>query len=384
VTPRSKAELETRPLKVVHVIGGGDTGGAMTYLLRLLVALREEGCDARLLCLGDGGLAEEATRRGLPCDVMPMGGPWDARVLPELRGRIAKGRWDVVHTHGMRANLPVRAVARSVRPGLPLFTTVHSDLALDYPHALRARAYVMLDRMSSRGVEGFFCVSKALADGLIVRGIPRDRVHVVYPGIELPAETAAAGDPVVGTIARLVAVKDIGLLLEAVDLLRERVAGLRLVVVGDGPERAALERQAAGLGLGAAVEFRGHLADVWPVLRELQVYVLTSVSEGMPIAVLEAMAAGLPVVAAAVGGLPELIEDGITGFLVSRDTDRAATAQALAGKMESLLADAVARTRMGFAARRHVSESFSPAAAAQKTLRCYTRGIAARRGRAGW
>lgn len=384
MTPRSKAGLETRPLKVVHVIGGGDTGGAMTYLLRLLLALREEGCDARLLCLGDGGLADEATQRDLPCDVLPMRGPWDARVLPELRGRIVKGGWDVVHTHGMRANLPVRAVTRFLRPGPPLFTTIHSDLALDYPRALQARAYVTLDRMSAGGVDGFFCVSKALADRLIARGIPRDRVHVVYAGIELPAETAAAGDPVVGTIARLVAVKDIGLLLEAADLLRERVAGLRLVVVGDGPERTGLERQAAGLGLGDAVQFRGHLADVWPVLRELQVYALTSASEGMPISVLEAMSAGLAVVATAVGGLPELIEEGVTGFLVSRGTGRAATAQALADKIGALLADAEARSRIGLAARRHVGEEFSPGAAARKTLRCYERGIEERRGRGGW
>ena len=95
------------------------------------------------------------------------------------------------------------------------------------------------------------------------------------------------------------------------------------------------------------VEFRGYLADVWPALREFQVYALTSVSEGMPISVLEAMSAGLPVVATAVGGLPELVEEGDTGFLVSRGTDRAATAQALADRMGSLLADAGARTRMG-------------------------------------
>ena len=123
--------------------------------------------------MGDGGLADEATRRDLPCDVLPMAARGTPGCCLSLRGRIAEGGWDVVHTHGMRANLPVRAVARLLRPDPPLFTTVHSDLALDYPHALRARAYVLLDRMSAGGVDGFFCVSRALADGLTARGISR-------------------------------------------------------------------------------------------------------------------------------------------------------------------------------------------------------------------
>ncbi|MBN1629989.1 MAG: glycosyltransferase, partial [Thermoleophilia bacterium] len=97
-------------LRVAHVIGGGDTGGAMTYLLPLVAALRAEGCDARLVCLGGGGLAEEAAARGLPCKVLPMAAAWDPRVLPGLRRALTRGLWDVVHTHGMRANFPVRVL----------------------------------------------------------------------------------------------------------------------------------------------------------------------------------------------------------------------------------------------------------------------------------
>ena len=366
-----------RPLRVAHVIGGGDTGGAMSYLLPLITALRADGCDARLICLGAGGLADAAAEKELPCDVLAMRSPWDVRVLPGLRRRIVTGSWDVVHTHGMRANLPVRALAGVMRRRFALLTTVHSELALDYPGVVQSRMYGFLDRMSAGAVDGFFCVSEDFAAKLVARGIPESRIQVVHPGIEPPDEMATATDPVVGTVARLVAVKDIGLLLSAARLLRERVPGFRLVVAGDGPERAALEREAEGLGLGPVVEFLGTALDVWPVLRRFQVYALTSASEGVPLSVLEAMSVGLPVVATAVGGLPEIISDGVNGYLVGRDS-REIAVERLAERIGALLADPGLRARIGVAARERVMEAFTPAAAAKTTMRCYRRTVAAR------
>jgi len=238
----------------------------MAYVLPLLSALRVQGCDAHVLCLGGGGLAVEAAGRGLPCDILPMGSPWDVRVVPSLRSYLARGGWEVVHAHGMRANLPVRTILRLALSRPALFTTVHSDLALDYAHPLKSRLYVALDRLSAGPVDGFFCVSADLAGRLAARGIPASRIQVVYPGIEPVGQGVPVGGPrataereaaaegsgtaadrigpteVVGTVARLVGVKDVGLLLEAAGLLRARRPALRVIVVGDGPERAALER----------------------------------------------------------------------------------------------------------------------------------------------
>ena len=373
---------------MLHVIGGDDTGGAMSYLLPLLTAMRAQGCDAHLLCLGDGGLAHAASRRGLPCTVLPMSNPWDARVLPALRRHVASGDWQVVHTHGMRANLPARLVLPTVHGRPLLFTSVHSDLVLDYSSAARSQGYAAINRLTRATVDGFCCVSNDLARRLIETGVPRSKIHVVHPGIELPGpsvtrvvasaldSSGGAAGGVVGTVARLVAVKDLGLLLDSVAILEKRVPGARALIVGDGPERHLLERRVAEKGLGGRVEFMGHVRRVWPALARLDVFVMTSEYEGVPISVLEAMAMGLPVVATAVGGVPEAVQEGVTGFLVKRERDRAATAAALAGRTAELLLDTELRERMGEAGRSRVAASFSSEAAGRKMLSVYERVLA--------
>ena len=172
-----------KTLRVLHVIGGDDTGGAMSYVLTLLGALRAEGCDAHLLCLGHGGLARTAAADGLPVEVLPMSHPWDARVLPALRRHLASGGWQVVHTHGMRANLPVRATVPTVSERPLLFTTVHSALNLDYPSATKTLGYQVIERLSRVSVDAFCCVSGDLARGLAGQGVPRSKIYVVYPGV---------------------------------------------------------------------------------------------------------------------------------------------------------------------------------------------------------
>lgn len=379
-------------MRVLHVIGGGDTGGAMAYLLPFLRALRSEGCDARLLCLGGGGLADAAAERGLPCEVLPMGNAWDLSVVPGLRRSLAGGGWQVVHSHGMRANLPVRTTLALTRSRPAVFTTVHSDLALDYANPAKSGIYAVLDRMSARVVDGFCCVSSDLAGRLAARGIEESRIRVVHPGID-PADAPAlglidresAGGPgTVGTVARLVGVKDLGLLLEVADRLRDLSPGARVAIVGDGPERAALERRSEEAGLTGVVEFRGEVRPAWSALQELQVYVLTSISEGVPLSMLEAMWTGLPVVATAVGGIPEVIDNEVSGYLVSRNDDRSRVAAAIAERVSNLLAEPELRTRMGAAGRERIARAFTTTAAARTTLRFYERVLAERSEFGGW
>lgn len=372
----------------------------MSHLLPLVSALRAEGCDAQILCLGAGGLAEAAGKRGLPHSILEMSNPWDPRIMVGLRRRLLSEGWDVVHAHGMRANIPIRACF-PIRRGLPLagrrpllFTTVHSDLALDYASPMKAKAYLALDRMTSVAVDGYFCVCAYLADRLAARGIPRSRIHVVYSGIEQNPDYAdlidgvrssvhagyAGEGEVIGTVARLVDVKDIALLLEAARILGERRDRFRVIIVGDGPERTYLEGQASAAGLTGVVDFRGEVRPVWEALRDFHVYALTSVSEGIPLSIIEAMSVGLPIVATAVGGVPEVIDDGVSGHLVARNADRVAMAAALADRLDALLRDGTARAQMGRAAEERVLRDFSSAATARETMRVYERVDLARSG----
>jgi len=146
--------------------------------------------------------------------------------------------------------------------------------------------------------------------------------YVVYPGVHIkqalshPAATRKRAGIVIGTACRLVPIKGVGHLIRAVTLLRSDFPDVRLEIAGSGPERVALEREVTSLGMDNHVKFLGWQADLMSVLARWDVFALPSLEEGFGIAALEAMAAGLPIVATSVGGIPELIEDGRTGWLV--------------------------------------------------------------------
>ncbi|MHB9148995.1 MAG: glycosyltransferase family 4 protein [Thermoleophilia bacterium] len=380
----------------------------MAHLLPLLSALRRTGCDANLLCLGGGGLARAAAERGLPVEVLPMTTPWDPRVLPALRRRLTGAHWDVIHTHGMRANIPVRlAWGRTAC----LFTTVHSDLRLDYSDPLRRRVFPALDRWTRARVDRIVCVSEDLRRRLLAGGVAEERLLVVHSGVEsdggeggrgpgepfgpgasarsyglYPGITAAVwGDrppppnaPRVGTVARLVEVKDIDLFVEVIARVASVVSDVRAAVVGSGPESERLRALSTSQGMDGVVTFPGDVRPGSAVVREFDVFLLTSVSEGIPMAVLEAMSAGVPVVATDVGGMSEVVQEGVTGSLVSRGSDRDMVAAGLAARILDLLSDSGLRGRMGAAARALVRRDFSADAAARVLLEAYRDCLAAR------
>ena len=436
-------------IRALHIIGGGDTGGAMAHLLPLLSALRRAGCDANLLCLGGGGLARAAAERGLPVEVLPMTTPWDPRVLPALRRRLTGTQWDIVHAHGMRANLPVRLVwdglgrrgptraafrgargaagadgsagltagspaASRAAPRACLFTTVHSDLGLDYSDPLRRRVFPALDRWTRARVDRIVCVSEDLRRALLADGVPEERLLVVRSGVEFdagdgaaeaggPSETGGVPGPTeldpdvaaavwgdrppapgtfrVGTVARLVEVKDLGLFLEVIARVTAVVPDVRAAVVGAGPESERLGALSRSLGLEGVVTFPGEVRPGSAVVREFDVFLLTSTSEGIPMAVLEAMSAGVPVVATDVGGMREVVMEGVTGHLVSRGSaggradrgrpDREVVAAALADRAVALLSDPARRATFGAAAAARVREEFSAEVSAAVLLDAY-------------
>jgi glycosyltransferase involved in cell wall biosynthesis len=342
----------------VLLITLAETGGAQAYVAALAAALTRE-YDVVVAAHGDGYLGEASRRAGaryVPLRHMrralhPL---HDLLALAELIRLLQSERPLVLHANSSKAGVLGRLAAVATRVPVRFFT-VHG-WAFKAHTGRAASAYLWADRMMSALTTTTICVADGERDaGLRARTCRRDRTVVIHNGVPLdvPRRPAGVASPVtLLSVGRLRAPKDFLTLVRAMAALEPGSACLR--IAGDGPDRAAVASEVARLGLGDMVELLGTRSDVPELLAGADVFVLSSDSEGLPMSVLEAMAAGLPVVASAVGGVPEAVRGGETGTLVP-PRDSAALAQALI----RLVADPALRARLGEAGRRRVEREFS-------------------------
>lgn len=266
---------------------------------------------------------------------------------------IRKSRFQIVHLHrgGRVARYLIRLFSNA-----RLIVHLHTTFAESGPNSDVASAV--------RCAERIITVSQAHA-----RQIAKLDPVVLYAGIEVPEpydnHRAARRTIVVGTAARLVNIKAIPDLLHAMALLKPAFPDVELQVAGDGPDRQDLEKQASNLGL--SVRFLGWQKDLASVMRNWDIFAMPSLEEGLPMVALEAMAAGLPVVTTNVGGIPELVEEGKTGWLVP-PSDPAA----LSARLQLLIADPERRRAMGTAGRERARKHFSAARTAAQLDKIYT------------
>ena len=288
----------------------------------------------------------------------PLGGLRAVRRgLRALLDRVPAG---VIHVH---AAPELAVLTRTVHRSIPVVLTTHG-----FAVANPAANYRLAARLCRLGrVNRVISVSRWEADMLGRGGLAPGRVRVVHNGIPDPQQPAVdwraqlgwpAGAPVVGAVGRLEPVKGFHLLLEALAELQEPPGPAwslppRLVVVGDGSQRAELERRAGAPDLAGRVHFAGYREDAWRAPGGFDVLVMPSLQEAFPLACLEAMAAGRPVIASRVGGLPEMVEDGRTGLLVPPGD-----ARAVAEALRRMLPDPAAARRMGAAARARFLDQF--------------------------
>ena len=366
------AGLAWRQLKIVHVVLSMDVGGLEQVVLDLVREGRLAGHHVTVLCVERPGvLAEQAEMAGadLLCLHKGPGVRWGTG--QRARMVLEKLRPDVVHTHQIGALFYVGSAAK--KSGVPV--VVHTEHGKHFPGRFRTRC---LSRWAVRSADRFFCVSKDIANGIERwRIAPKDKVRVVANGIDLdrfqnqvasqklrgslgiPAEA-----PVIGTIGRLTEIKRQDLLIRAFLRLRNTFPAAHLLLVGDGNLRRELESLAAQLNLTNAVHFAGYQSKPELYLGAMNVFALTSRSEGMPLVVLEAWAAGVPIIASRVGGLPEMIDEGKTGLLFeSGDED------ALARGLGRLLSEADLTRQLVDNGTRRVETEFS----ARRMVEAYQR-----------
>lgn len=344
-------------MRVLQVMASGARGGGAVHLRGLVAALRELGVESRVAVSRDGPLGEELRERGFEViDLALMGSRLDPRSVVALARLARRGDVDLVHYHGTRAAFFGAAARRLAMITTPAVYTAHG-LAYRKPLGWAARrAFELSEAAACRGATCVISVSGRDLEDLVGRGyLRRERGFHVPNALELERFAATdAGvararlglDPgrfVVGTVSRLVPQKSVHDLVEAMTHVRDAT----LVVIGDGPLRRELEELAAARQLD--VRFLGGRDDVPQVLAALDVFALSSRWEGEPIALLEALAAGLPCVATRTEGALEVLEGCAAGVLVPIGEPRA-----LGVELEALRCEPERRRTMAAQARRAV------------------------------
>ncbi|MCZ8129704.1 MAG: glycosyltransferase family 4 protein [Steroidobacteraceae bacterium] len=351
---------------------GGVAHGVTTYLCEVLPALQTAGVDLAVCFLREPHAAAARLRaagvapRFLGAPRLDPTVPW--RVARELRAR----RCGLIHATGIKATLCARLVARETGAGV--IVHVHDR---NVPGPLLRRLHAAAARPADLGV----CVAGGVCDVAVGGyGLRPERLRIVPNGIALERLRAlpfdararlraehgvAPGVPLLGVVGRLYPVKGQRTLIRVWPEIAAAVPGARLWMIGDGPDRAACEADVRARGLGDQVRFLGQRSDVPGLLAALDLLLIPSESEGLPIAAIEALAVGLPVVGFDVGGMREVIDDGGSGVLV-----KPGDARAFAAAVVELLRDPARRAACRIAAAAS-AERFSLERHVEGLLNCY-------------
>ena len=377
----------TRPVHVLHLLVTTSPGGGPKHVYDLVRHLSSDEFEVVVAAPRDGIFFDRFRDLGVPMVELPLS-RLGVRHLPLAMRLIKRHGVDIVHTHGKGPGLYGRIGARAL--GVPAVHTFHGIHYSGYSRAGR-RLYLGLERQLSRISQVIINVSASQeAEGLSLRLFTHDQSAVVVNGIDLDEmdgvirqsairrETLGIGpdDFVIGCVSRWDPVKRFEILLQAVRHLADRLPQLTLLLVGGGSEEARIRRLVAEFGLQDTVIFTGFLGNPIRIYGLLDLYVATSLKEGLPLAPLEAMAASLAIVATDVPGHRDVVVRGETGLLVPAEDSRA-----LADAIAALVADPARRRKMGESGRQRVLEHFAVRSMVDQTVEVYRRALGAARTR---
>jgi glycosyltransferase involved in cell wall biosynthesis len=360
-------------LKIAYIVTKADPiGGAQIHVRDLAAAVVDQGHSALVITSGSGPFIDDLRARNIPVAVlrhlsMPIRPLRDLRALREIRGALTAQRPDLIAAHSSKAGVLGRFAGRAL--GVPVVFTVHGWAFTPGIPAAKAAVYRRIERAAGPFSSRIITVSDFDRRLGLEAGIAgEDRIVTVHNGIPDIAPTLRA-DPGRAPV-RLVMVARFGPQKDHTTLLRA-LAGLRehaweLELIGEGSSMGQTASLAGSLGLGDRVHFRGQRMDVEQILATSQVSLLVSNYEGFPLSILEAMRAGLPVVASSVGGVDESVHDGKSGFLIPRGN-----VELLRDRIGRLLADPTLRSRMGARGRAEYERQFTLDHMVTRTLAVY-------------
>jgi glycosyltransferase involved in cell wall biosynthesis len=347
-----------QPIRILRVIARLNVGGPAIHVSLLTEKLGAPDFESRLVCgtidPGEGDMAYYAAQHGVEPVVIPELGRSlhplrDLKTLWKVYRLIREFKPQVVHTHTAKAGFIGRLAARLA--GVPVVIhTFHGHVFTGYFSPAKTRFFILLEQFAALLSDTIITLTEGLRADLADRFHITRRSHItVLPlGLDLQpfaAQARHAGDfrrawgipaeaPLIGIVGRVVIVKNHALFVEAAARLRQQVPNAHFVVVGDGDLRAEVEAQVQALGLRSAFTFTGWQRDLAPIYADLDALVISSLNEGTPVSIIEALATGCPVVGTAVGGLPDLLDGGRLGRLVPSG-DAEALAQAIAETVQT-------------------------------------------------
>ena len=354
INPPAERSPDERRIRLVHLVISLEVGGLERVLVNHIRHADRARFEVGVVCLaGRGRLATEIEAEGVAVHALDVHGRGVGRGVRRLVREMWRLKPDVLHTHNLAAHLLGATAARIARVPVVVHTKHGRYDTRSWRRALGVRAASALSSMVVPVSED------SAREALLFEGVSARKIRVIHNGVDVMGITPGdrfsrpPGSKAV-SVGRLAVVKDYPTLLRATRQVVDAIPSFRLDLVGDGPERAALEALRSELGLDHEITFLGERSDVGERLQSADVFALSSTSEGLSLGLLEALAAGLPIVATRVGGNGEIVTDGETGRLVPP-----ADPGALASALIDVLTDQPRLIAMGRAARQRAEESFS-------------------------
>jgi glycosyltransferase involved in cell wall biosynthesis len=363
------------PVKILHLISSGGMYGAENVVLALAGDLQRMGHTARVGIFENfhqpqTDVADQFENRGVSVVRIPCSGRIDRKAIQKISEIVRTDNIDLLHAHGYKGDIYGYFVGKRLR--IPLVATCH----LWTRQTAAIRFYEYIDTLFLRRYDAVIAVSDAIAKEAQDAGIAPEKITTIDNGIDLSAfisakpalaeELRKSDRVLVGTVGRLVEQKGIEYFLRAAHKVLQRFPNTLFVIVGDGPDRAELERLSRELGIEMSVVFAGSRRDMPNVYASLDIFVLASLDEGMPMAVLEALASGCPTIATEVGAVPKLIVPGKNGLLV-----RPADPESLTRAICYLLSEPDVRRHMTRNAECIVRERYSSNCMTRKYINIY-------------
>jgi glycosyltransferase involved in cell wall biosynthesis len=372
-----KVPCVSNNLRILHLISSSGFLGAENVVLELSKESAKQGYWVTIGILENRNnlhmeLAERAKEEGIKVQIFPCKGRFDLDTIASIRDFTDREQPNILHSHGYKSNFYAwRAVSGK---NIPWIITNHGKRV-----GMKLTVYNWLNIFLMKKADKLIAVSREIADEMTKKGIPSTKILVIDNGIDLQRFTnhrknndlresfgLNGNNKIIGTIGSLTEEKGHIHLIEAARQVTDKYTECRFLIVGDGGQRQFLEEKTSRLGLSGRVIFTGSRKEVPEILSMLDAFVLPSLKEGLPMALLEAMASKVPVIASKVGAIPKIIEDGINGMLIPpRDPD------AIAKAINTMFSDSTSAKEMALKGFEKVRDHFSSKLMYEKYMTVY-------------